>query len=177
MRFDPILFWSAVAVVVFLIIVIKLVRDAEIKGAVYPPKHIAVSEMDNHVAQDVYDWVVYSTRMVGPSYLEQLSWRTSKHDFLLSDLCTVLHARSEEERLQRLREIGKSFNLDTSIVDEIFEASSTPPQHPEGPGNRPFSFAYGEHSWTSSTPQSRRIPVLNRNSWSFSMPTSVSVRC
>lgn len=121
MRFDPVLFWTAVAAVIFLIIVIKLVRDAEIKGAVYPPKQIAVSEMELHVAQDVYDWVVYATRMVGTGYLEQLAWpRSSKHDFLLSDLRTVLHARTEEDRLQRLRQIGKSFSLDTSIVDEIF---------------------------------------------------------
>lgn len=121
MRFDPVLFWTAVAAVIFVVAVVMLVRDAEIKGAVYPPKHLSVSEMEKAHAQDVYDWVVYATRMTGLDYLEQLAWdRASKHDFLLSDLRTVLHGRTEEDRLERMRQIGRSFSLDTSIVDEIF---------------------------------------------------------
>ena len=90
-------------------------------GAVVPPKHIAVSEMERHSAQEVYDWVVYATRILGIDYLEQLRWeRAMKHDFLLSDLKTVLHARSHDDMLERLKEIGHSFRLDTAIVDEIF---------------------------------------------------------
>jgi hypothetical protein len=121
MRFDPMLFWTLVAAVVFVIIVVKLYRDTEIKGAVSPPRHIPVTEMDKYHAQDVYDWVVYATRMTQAAFLEQLTWpRACKHDFLLSDLRTVLHARTEEEQLKRMKEIGKSFSLDTSIVDENF---------------------------------------------------------
>lgn len=115
------IFWLAFAILaVVSLLGVFGISHTEVRGGVRVPRHIMVVHANKASAQQVYDWVVYVTRLTGTGYLEQLNWpEGAKHAFLYSDLRTVLHERSEEARLERLREIGHMHRLQTDMVDQF----------------------------------------------------------
>lgn len=114
------IFWLAFAILVIASLLgVYNINRAEVCDTVGVPKHISVWMANKASAQQVYDWVVYVTRMTGLDYLQQLNWpEDAKHAFLFGDLRTVLHMPTEEMRLDRFREIGRMHQLKTDVVDQ-----------------------------------------------------------
>jgi hypothetical protein len=99
-------------------LIVRFIERTELESAVYMPVHVPIAEANAYTSQEIYDWAVYVTRVTGLGYIEQLNWSSgSRHAFLLSALRTVLHTPTQALMLERFREIGRSFQLDTSIVD------------------------------------------------------------
>lgn len=102
---------------VFLLMVIRFANRAHEDDGVKVPKHVPVNEADFYSAQEVYNWVVYVTRLTGFGYLEQVNWdHTQKHNDLMQDLCKVLYLRGEAEIEDWFTRVGDTYDLDTSIV-------------------------------------------------------------
>jgi hypothetical protein len=111
----------AISTAIFLIAaaIIYFIERIEKHGAIHVPVHVPIADANAYTAQEVYDWAVYVTRVTGNDYLEQLNWSSgSRHSFLLSALRTVLFVPTIVTRNERFKEIGRSFQLDTSIVDK-----------------------------------------------------------
>lgn len=107
-----------IIVVVFILLLIRLVDRAHDDDRAPIPKHVPMGEAHVYTAQEVYDWVVYVTKLTGKGYLEQLAWPVgSKHCFLLGDLNTILDTRGETEMLELFTKIGDLHGLETDIVD------------------------------------------------------------
>ena len=114
------LFWCLVTFAIIYALV-RVFTEIEISGAVTPPRHITYEEMNTAPAQDVYNWAVYATRMIGTPFLERLDWNErSPHNFMLGCFRAMLHDSNEDWRPQRMRNIGRNFKLNTNIVDEPF---------------------------------------------------------
>ena len=112
-------FWLATAFL-FIVCLIAVYRTERIEPkGVRIPKHVPIGESDDYTPQQVFDWVVYVTKVIGKDYLEQLNWdENSRHNTLLIDLYSVVYEPSDEWRLKRFKEVGKLWHMDTSIVDE-----------------------------------------------------------
>ena len=117
MRYELILYAAMLLLAVFF-----LVRFLDHLGQPDPilvPRQIAVSDMDDHTPQEVYNWVAYVTRLTGRGYLEQLAFeRGMRHYTLLHDLLTGLNTDTEEDLLDRLREVAYRHRLSAEILDK-----------------------------------------------------------
>lgn len=102
----------------FLIMVIRFANRANTDDGVKVPRHVPMGEVDHFTPQEVYNWVVYITRLTGFGYLEQVNWdHTQKHNDLMQDLCKVLYLRGSAEIDDWFVRVGHAHDLDTKIVD------------------------------------------------------------
>lgn len=102
----------------FLMGVVHFVTRAEEDDCITPPKHVPMVYVDAYTAQEVYDWVVYVTKVTGTEFLEQMTWDvSSRHNFMLGELSAVIHITGKEAMMKRLEEIGDIYGLETDIVD------------------------------------------------------------
>lgn len=77
-----------------------------------------MGEVDHFTPQEVYNWVVYITKLTGRGYIDQMNWNpNSIHTDLLRDLYMVNMLRGEAEIDDWFNRVGDAHNLDTSIVD------------------------------------------------------------
>lgn len=106
-------------VLVFLYFLGRFIDRARTDDRVKIPRHVPLGESNSYSGQDVFDWVVYATKVGGEQYLHQMAWDecTVIHDELLCDLRRAMYLHTEEERLQWFHHVGKAYKLDTSIVD------------------------------------------------------------
>lgn len=112
--------WSVIALALVLGIM-RFVARAEVDDRVKIPKHVPSDQVDRYTAQEVFDWVVYVTKVTGLGYLQQLNWPLgSPHKFMLDDLRMAIHLQTEEERLDYFERVGRSYFLNTEIVDAVW---------------------------------------------------------
>ena len=102
----------------FLIMVIRFANNANRDDGVKVPRHVPMGEVDHFSPQEVYNWVVYVTKLTGMGYIDQMNWNpNSKHTDLLKDLYMVNMLRGEAEIDDWFTRVGDAHDLDTSIVD------------------------------------------------------------
>jgi len=112
--------WSVIALALILGIM-RFVARAEVDDRVKIPKHVPSDQVNRFTAQEVYDWVVYVSKVTGINYLQQLSWPVGcTHNFLLEDLRMAIFLQTEEERLDLFERVGRAYFLNIEIVDAIW---------------------------------------------------------
>ena len=112
--------WSIIALALVLGIM-RFVARAEVDDRVKIPKHVPSDQVDRYTAQEVFDWVVYVTKVTGLGYHQQLNWPPgSPHKFMLDDLRMAIFLQTEEERLDLFERVGRTYYLNTEIVDAIW---------------------------------------------------------
>lgn len=107
-----------VIAVTFVMMVIRFGKRAYTDDVVKVPRHVPMGEVDHFTPQEVYNWVVYITKLTGRGYIDQMNWNpNSIHTDLLRDLYMVNMLRGEAEIDDWFNRVGDAHNLDTSIVD------------------------------------------------------------
>jgi len=107
-----------VIAVTFVMMVIRFANRAYTDDVVKVPRHVPMGEVDHFTPQEVYNWVVYITKLTGRGYIDQMNWNpNSIHTDLLRDLYMVNMLRGEAEIDDWFNRVGDAHDLDTSIVD------------------------------------------------------------
>lgn len=117
---DPWLFAILIAIVVFG--VVSLVTHGEEDDAIRPPKHVWMVSVSTYTAQEVFDWVVYVTKVTGNrDYLHQMIWDTNaKHHQLLTDLQYGVRFPSDTELKQHFYATAALHGLENTMVDSPY---------------------------------------------------------
>ena len=116
MNTSTVILWSALAVV-FILCIVRFVKQAEVDDRVKIPVHVPLHIADQFTAQEVFDWVVYITKVDGMTYARQMAWDPScKHDALLQDLNRVTYMRNQAEREQWFTNVAQVHLLDAEMV-------------------------------------------------------------
>lgn len=116
MNTSHVILWSAIALV-FILCVVRFVKQAEVDDRVKIPVHVPLNIADQFTAQEVFDWVVYVTKVDGLTYASQMAWDPfCKHDVLLHDLSRVAYMRNETEREQWFTSVAQVHSLDAEMV-------------------------------------------------------------
>lgn len=112
--------WSVIALA-FVLGIMRFVARAEVDDRVKIPTHVPSDQVDRFTAQEIFDWVVYVTKVTGLGYLQQLNWPVgSPHNFMLEELRLAIFLQTEEERLDLFERVGRTYFLNTEIVDAIW---------------------------------------------------------
>ena len=107
-----------VIAVTFVMLVIRFANRAYTDDVVKVPRHVPMGEVDHFTPQEVYNWVVYITKLTGRGYIDQMNWNpNSIHTDLLRDLYMVNMLRGEAEIDDWFNRVGDVHDLDTSIVN------------------------------------------------------------
>lgn len=115
-----VILWSVIAFA-FILGIMRFVARAEIDDRVKIPTHVPSDQVDRYTAQEVFDWVVYVTKVTGIGYLQQMNWPIgSPHKFMLEELRLAIFLQTEDERLDLFKRVGSTYYLNTEIVDAIW---------------------------------------------------------
>lgn len=117
MNYSHLVLWIGAVIITVLAILNQMRKvDARRKPAI--PKHVVMTEVNNHTPQEVYDWVIYVTRTTGKGYLTQQQWDwRSKHICLLCDLRSLIHCKTEDAMLKHMHWIANVHGLNTRVLD------------------------------------------------------------